>query len=533
MAAITPAKTAKLTLNANDVVARAKVFWSGLAPRQRLFLGVGLGIALIASVVFVKLITSPDYKPLMTGLQPEDAQGIGTQLAASKIPYTISPDGTMVSVPANKLDQARLEVASHDSPHSGRIGYEIFDKTSWGQTEFDEKVNYQRALEGELERTIQTLHNVKSARVHLVMPTDSIFSDEQRGAKASVTLRLKSGTLSRTEAAQITRLVAGAVDELDPSDVVVIDADSNRPVGSGDSDDGSDGAEQELSRRLMATLAPVVGADAIRATVNVEYENRSSEQNDEKYDPNVSVPLSMQRSQEGGAAAGAGGVPGTSSNIKAKTSAAAAANAAGPMSTSESATYGVNKSVRHEIDPAGGIRRITAAIVLDDAPLRTWQKDHWVTTRRRRTPDELKTISDLAQAAIGFNATRGDVVSVQNLGFDRPEDEDAGPETIMDRVRKQLEGFSAYIRYGVLLILFLLVYLLMVRPFQKKVLATPIPAPLPPRPPMPQMEAPVVEASASASVTHRSLELKKELTEFVRAEPETSTAAVRAWMQEG
>src|SRR6202012_4001297 len=128
-------------------------------------------------------------------------------------PFQISPDGTSVNVPSDEVDAARLEVASHDAVHSGRIGFEIFGKVSWGETEFEEKVNYQRALEGELERTIQTMSNIKSARVHLVMATDSVFMDRERGAKASVTLRLHRGNLSRAEISEISRLVAGAVDE--------------------------------------------------------------------------------------------------------------------------------------------------------------------------------------------------------------------------------------------------------------------------------------------------------------------------------
>ena len=210
---------------------RVKLFWAGRSPQQRIYLGLGLAITLGVAAFFVKMISTPEYKPLMSGLEPADAQAITAQLAAKKIPYLVGPDGTSITVPADQVDAARLEVASHDSPHSGRIGFEIFDKVSWGQTEFDEKVNYQRALEGELERTIQTMSNVKSARVHLVMATDSVFMDRERGAKASVTLRLRGGTLSRAEISEISRLVAGAVDELKPADVVIIDADSNQSLG--------------------------------------------------------------------------------------------------------------------------------------------------------------------------------------------------------------------------------------------------------------------------------------------------------------
>ena len=296
---------------------RVKLFWAGRSPQQRVYLGVGLAITLGVAAFFVKMISTPVYKPLMSGLEPADAQAVTAQLAAKKYPILSVPTALRSTVPADQVDAARLEVASHDSPHSGRIGFEIFDKVSWGQTEFDEKVNYQRALEGELERTIQTMSNVKSARVHLVMATDSVFMDRERGAKASVTLQLRSGTLSRAEISEISRLVAGAVDELKPADVVIIDADSNKTLGlGGGPTDASDGIEQELTRRLISTLAPVVGADRMRASVNVEYETGSSEESQEKYDPAVSVTLNMQRSEDfTGPGAGVGGVPGTSSNV--------------------------------------------------------------------------------------------------------------------------------------------------------------------------------------------------------------------------
>ena len=164
MAAKNQIATTKQAQGFDQVMDRAKIFWAGLRPQQQVYLGIGLAITLAAVAFFVKMIATPDYKPLMKGLEPADAQAITTQLAAKKIPYQISPDGTSINVPADQVDAARLEVASHDTPHSGRIGFEIFDKVSWGQTEFDEKVNYQRALEGELERTIQTISNVKSAR---------------------------------------------------------------------------------------------------------------------------------------------------------------------------------------------------------------------------------------------------------------------------------------------------------------------------------------------------------------------------------
>lgn len=551
---------AKQAAGAGPAMERVNQFWASRNSRQRLYLGAGLAVTLAAVIFFVKMLATPVYKPLMSGLEPADAQAITAQLAAKKIPYLVSADGTSITVPDDEVDAARLEVASHDSPHSGRIGFEIFDKVSWGQTEFDEKVNYQRALEGELERTIQTMSNVRSARVHLVMATDSVFMDRERGAKASVTLRLKGGSLTRAEISEISRLVAGAVDELKPTDVVIIDADSNQSLGlSSGPGDGNDGIEQEMTRRLISTLGPVVGADRMRATVNVEYETGSSEESQERYDPAVSATLNMQRSEESaGPGEGIGGVPGTSSNVaSAKPPPAkpvvpakpgvpatpgAPATAAvptpvsrdlGQLSKTESATYGVNRTTRHVIEPAGSIRRITAAVLLDDAIERKQEKGKWVETHHKRTPEELKVISDIAQAAIGFNGARGDVISVQNLSFDRPVAADIPPVTFAEKARMGLNDYSSVIRYAGLLVLFLLVYLLLLRPIQRHALAAPNLLLAATRVSVNAESEAGAAAESEASLALRSSVLRKQLAEFVKAEPESSTNAVRAWLQIG
>lgn len=526
-------KGLKIPNNAGAALERVKAFWGRLTPKQRMFLAGSVVVSLAVAGVLIRLITAPNYKPLISGLDPEDVQSMTAQLAAKKIPYEIGPDGTSIRVAADQVDDARLEIASHDVPKSGRIGFEIFDKASWGQTEFDEKVNYQRALEGELERTIQSIRNVKSARVHIVMASQSVFSDRERGAKASVTLHLRHGALSRDEVGQIARLVAASVDELDPKDVVITDADGNRTLGgSGDAGGAyGDTLDDELTRRLIATLSPVVGADKIRATVDVEEETGSSEENDEKYDPNVSVTLNMQRSEEAAGGAQAGGVPGTSSNVPGPKATTTPTPGSGPSSRTESATYGVNKTSKHIVQPAGGIRRLTAAIVLDDITDRQQQNGKWVTVKRKRTPDELKMINDLAQAAIGFNAARGDVVTVQNLAFDRADDGEASPEGFADKARKSLSEWATPIKYGSLAALFLLVYLLVIRPVQKKALAgpTPVAAPLPIAPPV----APTaVLESVGASLAERTRLLKGEITEMIKQDPESSTNAVRVWLRE-
>jgi len=536
MAGKTQLAVARPAPDARRLLDRVKLFWAGLRPQQKIYSGLGFLITLVALGFIVKMIAVPDYKPLLKGLEPADSQAVTAQLDAKKISYRVSSDGTSISVPADQVDAARLEVASHDSPNNGRIGFEIFDKVSWGQTEFDEKVNYQRALEGELERTIQTMSNVKSARVHIVMATDSVFMDRERGAKASVTLRLKRGSLSRDDLSAISRLVAGAVDELKPSDVVIVDADSTQPLGQGNSSgDGSDGLEQQLTRRLMSTLGPIVGADHIRATVNVEYETGSSEENQEKYDPAVSATLTMQHSEETtGSGVVNGGVPGASSNVPSAKGAVPASPAkdSSQSSKTDNNTYGVNRTNRHVIEPAGGIRRITAAVVVDDVIDRKQVNGKWVEFNHKRQPEDLKQIGDLAQAAIGFNSARGDVISVQNLTFERAEADDVPPATFADKARKGLSDYSVVVRYGGVVFLFLLVYLLMIKPIQNRVLS--IPVSLPTTAHIAQLDELSFAAipESPAVLAQRSAVLKKQLAELVRSEPESGVTAVRTWLQE-
>jgi flagellar M-ring protein FliF len=504
-----------------------------------MYLVAGLVVTLAVVAIFAQLISSPDMKVLMTGLEPADAQTISAQLAAKKISYVVAPDGTAISVPSDQLDAARVEIASHDQPHSGRIGYEIFDKASWGQTEFDEKVNYQRALEGELERTIQTMSSVKSARVHLVMATGSVFLDRDRGAKASVTLRLKHGALTREELEAISRLVAGAVDELKPSDVNIIDADSNHSLGiASGSEAQSDSTERELAARLVATLSPVVGPDHMHASVNVEYETGSSEENQEKYDPSVTTPLNMQTSEERSLDSSAvGGVPGTSSNVPSATPPTAGSAPSGDLgqsSKTQSATYGVNKITRHVVEPAGRIRRLTAAVLVDDVIERKQDKGKWVETRHKRSPEDMKLIAALAQAAIGYNSDRGDVVSLQNLSFVRDEEPAEVPPSALGKMQKTLGPYEAVLRYGGLAVLFGLVYLLMIRPIQKKALASPTNALVDPLMlPIPGSDEALALKDPLVTSALRAATLKKQLTAFDEAEPENSTTAVRAWLKDG
>lgn len=500
--------------------------------------GTVLTVAILA--LFVHMISTPDYKPLVTGMESADAEALGAQLAAKNIQYEISADGKTVSVPSDKLDSSRMAMATDGMPRSGRLGFELFDKMNWGQTEFDEKVNYQRALEGELERSIQTLKDVDSVRVHLVMPTDSVFIDRERKAKASVVLKLRNGRLSDDTQQAITRLVAGAVDKLDPQDVTVVDADTNRPLGPRrDGFSTGAGLEQELSAQLMQTLEPVVGSQHVRARVNVELDPSTQEENSETYDPKSAVAVSQQRSEEQVGGMLAGGVPGTTSNVPGgdgKAKPAVETGDGSQISKSESSTFAVNKVVRRTLQPAGRIRRITAALLVDDAIDVKEENGKRQEVRRKRTPEELKQIEDLAKAAIGVDATRGDTLTIQNLSFEQTPQEMPVKPTLMQKVRVTVQDWSSMFRYAALLLLFLLAYALLLRPVKKQLITTfkELPAVLSAR----KAPAAPVELASEQDVTtlppaqQRAVALKKQLLERVTSEPAAASKLIQAWIHE-
>jgi flagellar M-ring protein FliF len=519
----------------NDLVKQAKQFWESRDKRQKSFLAAGGAATVLLLALFASLISGPNYKPLSTGLDADDAQALGAQLDAQGIPHQTSADGKTISVPADKLDAARMQIAAQGAPHSGQTGFELFDKMTWGQTEFDERVTYQRALEGELERSIETLSDVKSARVHLVMPTDSVYEDKQRPGKASVILTLRGNGLPKEAVLAIQRLVSGAVDELSPDDVSIIDADSDRSLGLGHDglQDGQD-LETTLSQRLIRTLEPVVGQDEIRADVNIDYDQSSSEVNKETYDPSVSALLNDQKSEEQVTGGGLAGVPGTSSNVPSAKQAKAASTIVAPSSTqsskSETAQYGVNKVVTRTEEPAGRIQRMSVAILVDDAMVKNVVGNKVSFTRRKRSLVELNKIQQLAEAAIGFDAKRGDTISVENMSFGSNA-EDVPDLSWPERAQKAAMDYASILRPVSLLVMFLLAYLFVLRPIQKQAFG-----------PGEGVEAAlgagvrpgqlaVAAAEAGASHNHAN-QLREHAIDLIKHNPANTTRAVQAWLRE-
>jgi flagellar M-ring protein FliF len=397
-----------------------RVRWAGMPSNKRALTAAAVALLAGATAGLLWYTLRTDWRTLYTSMDPDDARVTGQTLSQAQIPFEPTPDGTGLRVPAPQLDKARLLTASKGSAKTGRLGFELFDKPNWVGSEFDEQVNYQRALEGELEHTIATLADVASARVHLVMPHDSLFRDQDRPAKASVVLTLRHRALADGEPDAIRNLIASAVDGLSPDRVVLVDAAGNLPLGPKTAEALRQTAEQSLEEKLVATLEPVTGAGNVRASVTVDYEDAATDTTQESYDPDKTVTLSMQRSEQTTSSQPvAAGVPGTASNAPNSQAVPVYPQQTTPpqAARTESGTYGASKTERHVVEGPGRMRRLTAAIVVNDRMLQTATKTKGALFQPR-SADELRNLTALAQAAVGFDSTRGDMVTVQDLAFD-------------------------------------------------------------------------------------------------------------------
>jgi flagellar M-ring protein FliF len=534
-------------------------FFRGLSLQQKALLAGGAAAVGLVLWLFVALFDSGKNVVLYSGLKPADAQSMGTRLAAKNIPYEISADGGSILVPTDKIDAARLETAAQGLPRNARLGFELFDTPNWAGSDFSEKVNYQRALEGELERTLQTLSEVEAVRVHLVLPRESLFSEQERDSKAAVIIKTKGGTLSREAQQAIPQLVASAVDGLRPENVTVVDADTatsflarRGPTGRASFD-----SDEELAAAAVHAIEPVVGAEHVRASVHVDYDLSSSEESSEIYDPKATATLAQQHSEELAGGANPAGVPGVASNVPGSTAAIAPVVAAAvPGSTtavppipllvdnqsskSDSSTFAVSKNTRHVLNPAGRVRRITASVLVDDATDTKQEagKTTSVTVRRKRTPEEMTAIEKLARAAIGVDDQRGDLLAVENLSFQSAPVETPSAPSNLDKWRLLIQPWVGVLRYVGITLLFLLVYALVLRPVKKQAMAAfkQIPGRL-----APALAAKAAAAGALAAAelpqgseeAKRAGAMKKEIGDKIKAEPAAAGRLVQGWIREG
>lgn len=404
-----------------------------LSPGKRAMVA-GVLIACLLSFAFLIILANrTDYRPLFTNLTSEDAGEIITKLKESKISYQITPDGKGVMVPSDRVYELRLSLASEGLPQGGGVGFEIFDRKNFGMTEFVQKLNYQRALQGELARTITQISGVEQARVHLVIPEKSLFKEAEKPPTASVVLTMKgSKALRESEVQGVVHLVAASIEGMDSDNVTVLDSRgkilSKGGGVAGDVTTKASNAMQEMQRqyernmedRLQTLLDRVVGGGKSVARVAATFDFKQVERVEEKYDPESIAVRSEQRSEEkAGSGTAVMGIPGVQTNLG-RVEPGTGGTTDGGSKNDETLNYEVSRSTARIIEPVGALSKVSVAILVDGKYETEPSENAKEAPKLKyipRGPEELEKIESLVKGAVGFNEERGDLISIQNIPF--------------------------------------------------------------------------------------------------------------------
>jgi len=404
-----------------------------LAPGKRLLVGGVVLACVTAFALLIMLANRTDYRPLFTNLASEDAGEIVKKLKEAKTPYQITPDGKGIMVPSDRVYELRLSLASEGLPQGGGVGFEIFDRKNFGMTEFVQKLNYQRALQGELARTITQISGVEQARVHLVIPEKTLFKEAEKPPTASVVLKMKgSKSLRDTEVQGVVHLISSSIEGMNADNVTVLDSRgkilSKGGNGMADASAKATSTMQETQRsyernaeeRLQTLLDRVVGGGKSVARVSATFDFKQVERVEEKFDPETIAVRSEQRSEEkAGGSAASSGVPGVQTNLG-RTTPGGGGVAGGGSKNDETLNYEVSRSTSRTVEPVGTLSKVSVAILVDGKYEAAAPGKDGAAGKAKyvpRSPDELQKIEALVKGAVGFNQERGDQISIQNIPF--------------------------------------------------------------------------------------------------------------------
>ncbi len=456
---------------------RLKAIINNLTPGKWLALLSLTGGVIAIFIVMLLWASKPDYRPLYTGLAIEDSSEIMDRLKEEKIPCEIKSNGTSIFVPADKIYETRLKLASLGLPKGGLVGFELFDDTKLGMTEFLQNVNYQRALQGELSRTINSFEEVNNSRVHIVMASKSLFMEKSEPATASVVLNLRHGRwLNKDQIQGIVHLVSSSVSGLSPENVVILDnngkifAGYNDPstMGKATSDqlEFRENIDHSIEKRLKTMLDSVLGKNKSIVRVSCLINFKKNEMKEERYYPDNKVIRSEQvaseNSKEG--ATSPTGIPGVRSNVMSQATESAGTKT-NIQKQDKTVNYEIGKIVSHIVEPVGTIQKVSVAVVLDGIYKAVKGKKEL--QYFPRSPEEMDKLKKLVKNAVGFDSKRGDEVQVENIPFAMDKNAaDLIPNTETGWMSK-LSKFKPILKYMVAGIFFLFIFLYVIKPLVK------------------------------------------------------------------
>ncbi|PKN06563.1 MAG: flagellar M-ring protein FliF [Deltaproteobacteria bacterium HGW-Deltaproteobacteria-7] len=502
-------------------------FWSGfdaLSSGKKISIIMVLLVTAASIVLLVYLTTQIEYRVLFSNLSSEDAGHIVSKLSEKKIPYKVSSSGGAISVPAEKVSELRLELAAAGLPQGGGVGFEIFDNKTLGATEFEQQLNYRRALQGELSRTINGLDEIQSSRVHIALPKDSIFTEQQKKPTASVTLRLKSGKgLRPAQIDGIVHLVASSIEGMNPEDVMVVDSrgailsvkqnDNKLSKLTAQQSDYQRNMEKDLAARIQSMLENVVGQGKAAVRVTAELDFRIMEKTEESYNPEAQVVRSTQRNSE---------------KENAVTTAGAVSDNPKKEKLDEIINYEINKVVSKTVMPVGETKKLSIAVLVDGKYKKNEKNEE---VYQALTKNEIESLEDLVRKSAGINTQRGDQVVVTNMPFRRVEAEESESATL----KENIETFSPVLKYIGIFGLIAFIVLFVLRPLLKSVMSG--------APVRPMAQAPLPAGGAAAEYARQAAEImhptgsdqimtEAEMTkEMARADAKQFADILRNWIK--
>jgi flagellar M-ring protein FliF len=518
---------------------------SKFSINQRMIVLVALAGSIAGLITIALWTQQPDMQVLFTNLNPEDAGGIVDKLKETKVPYETTGGGNTVLVPSAQVHELRLQLATQGLPHGGGVGFEIFDRTSIGMSDFVQKLNYRRALQGELARTIAQMPEIERARVHLATPERRLFSnDENNRSRASVVLSLRNGqALAKTQVNGIVHLVSSSVEGLQVKDVTVVDGHGRLLSSAAGSDDaaGLTGSQLEYQRtvekdietRIQTMLERIVGVNKAVVRVSSILDFRKVETTEERYDPNSQVVRSEQRGQEkaNGLNGVSGGVPGVQSNVPEGTvQEPTQTSSSNNQTKNETVNYEISRTVSRVVESSGSIKQLSVAVLVDGiyemaAPSEAGKTGSDKAKKYLARPeDDMKRIEEIVKKAMGYSAERQDQVQVTNVQFDIATEEPSAQG--IEAAAEPANSFTPYIRYGVGGGLFLLILFMVVRPLLSMLGTSGSSSGSSAEGATPPLPASVSQIEASLTGKPRS-----QIVDMARGNPDTTALVVKQWLK--
>jgi flagellar M-ring protein FliF len=514
--------------------------FQALTLGQRIGVVVVLALAIATIPMLMMLGKEPELVVLFSQLDSEDTRAIIQELGKQGVTYEVGKGGNTIQVPAERVHELRLQLASVGLPESAGVGFEIFDRTGLGVTPFTQQMNYRRALQGELARTISQISQVDRVRVHLVIPEKRLFASEQKPAQAAVVLTLKRGNpLGGTQVQGIVHLVASSVEGLDPSQVTVVD-NHGEVLSKNSADEDAQltatqietqrRVEHDLEQRVQTMLDQVLGRDKSVVRVTAPLEFRQVEITEESFDPNSQVVRSENRSQEKVTEKGSqAGVPGVRSNVPNDLKPTGGSGPKEAKRKNETLNYEVNRKVSKIIEPTGAIKRLSVAVLVDGtyeaAASAVGEAEDAVDDKKyvARSEQEIQNLIQIVKKAVGFSEDRGDQIEMVNVPFETPALQE-GEEGMTAGVQAFLATWGGFLKPVLFFFLGVMVLWFVIRPMALNLSKPSAEAVVLPQKGLP---ATVTEYEAQITETPQDQAMK-----LAADNPATAAHVIRTWIKE-